>query len=117
MAHGFKQEGNAIDFYNGTGSTISRLTVTEIGTKWGVVPYDVPDGSRGVYLTNGIFELPASLTGNVAAWAPLYWDGSALTDNPTGNIVGLAVPMEGKSIDAADAAGDSSSTTARVWIR
>lgn len=70
---------HAINFTNGTGSTIAAGSVVDLGSLgWGVVYSDIADGDTGVAWNRGWFEL-TKVTGASSGFAQgetVFWDAS-----------------------------------------
>lgn len=77
MAKTYIQDGDVINYQNGTGSAIASGAIVKIGALVGIALVDIANGATGSVMLEGVFKV-AKATG--AAWAQgdqLYWDATA----------------------------------------
>lgn len=112
MASNFVQDGNVIDWVNGTGSAVAAGAVIAMGNILGVALVDIADAATGAVSINGVFTVPKVTAAVIAQGDSLVWDVSAVKfDN------NAATPASG-DISGAPAvafeAGTSAMTTLKV---
>lgn len=95
------QNGNVIDWVNGTGGAITSNTVVKMGNILGVALVDIADGATGSVALRGVFTVPKVTAAVIAQGESLTWDVSAgkFDDNAavpaTGDVTGApAVAFE-----------------------
>lgn len=107
----FVQDGERLDFTNGTGANIAYndvVTVATVTDKIFIAAEDILDGATGTVHTVGVFELPADNTQAFIFGEQLYWDATnkKLTRTATSNTkAGYAAALKTQT-----------STTGRVKI-
>ena len=107
MATNYVQEGDVINWTNGTGSAVVSGQVVAIGQIIGVALVDIADGAAGSVAIEGVFSVPKVSAAVIAAGESLVWDVSAgkfddnLATPATGDISGppaVAVEAAGNTI-------------------
>ena len=94
MAKNYVQEGDVINWTNGTGSAVDAGAVVVIGQTLGVALVGIAAGAVGAVALEGVFTLPKVSGAVIAAGESLVWDVSAgkFDDNAatpaTGDISG-----------------------------
>lgn len=81
----FYQKGNALDFANETGAKIEANTVLVRGGRVVIVGTELAAGEKGSVITEGVFELPKSVSSEIAEGAAVYFDGTGITTVASGN--------------------------------
>lgn len=118
MAKNFVQNGDVLDWTNGTGSDVSSGDPVVMGSAGdatiGVALVDIADGASGaVQIANGVFTLPKVTAAVFKQGESLMWDVSTskFDDNQatpaTGDVTGAVVA-------AAD--GENGDTTCQVRL-
>lgn len=74
------QRGEALDYRNETDTLIPAGTVLVIGSRVGVAGGDILPGEIGSVHMTGVYKIVKSGTSAIAMGAPLYFDGSGMTD-------------------------------------
>jgi predicted RecA/RadA family phage recombinase len=87
MAKTYIQDGDVINYQNGTGSAIASGATVKIGSLIGIALVDIANGATGAVMLEGVFKVTKA-TG--AAWVQgdqLYWDAtnSNFTKTATSN--------------------------------
>lgn len=114
MADNFVQDGNVIDWVNGTGVAVAAGDVVAMGNILGVALVDIAIAGTGAVAVRGVFTVPKVTAAVIAQGDSLVWDVSAVKfdDNAatpaTGDISGAAA--------VAYEAGTSSMTTLKVMF-
>lgn len=114
MATNYVQDGDTIDYTNGTGSYISSGDIVVIGGTLGVALVDIANGESGTVGVKGVYTVPKVSAAVFSQGASLTYDvsASAFDDNAatpaTGDITGPAA--------RAHAAGANGETTAEVYF-
>lgn len=114
MATNFVQDGDVINWTNGTGSAVVAGQVVAIGQILAVALVAIAAGATGSVKTRGVFTVPKVTDAVIAAGESLTWDASAakFDDNAatpaSGDITGAAAY-------AVEAAGNGA-TTLKVML-
>ncbi|EBW9943341.1 hypothetical protein DQS39_24600 [Salmonella enterica subsp. enterica serovar Give] len=58
MSKNFVQDGNNVEWVNGTGKTVASGALVAQDNLVGVAHADIPDGDAGILHTTGVFSLP-----------------------------------------------------------
>jgi predicted RecA/RadA family phage recombinase len=98
------QEGEVLDFVNGSGSDIAYKEVVVLSSGIAVAGESIANGATGSLRVCGVFEIAAIATAAFAVGDKLFWDASAgkLTNVSSGNTpAGYCV--EAKASDGATA--------------
>lgn len=109
MATNYVQDGNVINWTNGTGSAVVSGQVVAIGNLLAVALVAIAAGATGSVQTRGVFTVPKVTAAVIAAGESLTWDVSAgkfddnLATPATGDITGAAAY-------AVEAAGSTATT-------
>jgi predicted RecA/RadA family phage recombinase len=101
MAQNIIQDGDIIDFVNGTGATVTSGSGVLIGVRLGVALLDIANGATGACAVSKVAELPKLSTDVVAQGAALYWDNTnkRLTTTASGNtLAGYAFKAAGNGV-------------------
>lgn len=77
MANNFVQDGDVINWTNGTGSAVAAGQVVAIGQILAVALVAIAAGATGSVKTRGVFTVPKVSTAVIAAGESLLWDVSA----------------------------------------
>ena len=94
MANNAVQDGDVIDWTNGTGSAVSAGDVVKIGQILGVALVDIASAATGSVAIRGVFTVPKVTGAVIAQGEALTWDVSAgkFDDNAatpaTGDVTG-----------------------------
>lgn len=110
MATNFVQQGESLEWTNGTGSAVSSGDVVVAGAQVGVAAVDIADSATGTVYMTGIFTVPKVSAAVIAQGEMVAWDvsASAFDDSAmtpaTGDITGACT--------AWSAAGDGVTTVA-----
>lgn len=117
MATNFVEQGDSLNWTNGTGAEVVSGQVVAIGNILGVAAVTIANGATGTVYTCGVFTVPKAAgasTHDFAQGAAVYWDASegkfektGTGTLATGDISGAAVAWE---------AAVSTATTAKVKI-
>lgn len=76
----YVQDGNSVDFVNGTGSAIASGEPVKVTDFVGVANGDIADTAGGTLLTSGVFILPKVSAGAIAQGKKVYLEaGGAIT--------------------------------------
>lgn len=101
MANNAVQDGDVIDWTNGTGSAVSSGDVVKVGQILGVALTDIASAATGSVAIRGVFTVPKVTGAVIAQGESLVWDVSAgkFDDNAatpaTGDVSGApAVAFE-----------------------
>lgn len=107
------QEGNVIEYTNGTGSDISSGDVVPIGKFCGVAVVDIPNGATGAVSIEGVFDLTKKTSTDTMAVGDAigYDSGVVKVAGSVGVTIGKDV-MVGYAIQASS----SASSTVRVKL-
>lgn len=107
------QDGNVIEYTNGTGAKILSGAVVVIGKFCGVAVTDIDNGATGAVAVEGVFDLPKKTTGDTVAVgdALAYDSGVVKVAGSTGVTIGKDV-IVGYAIQASS----SASTTVRAKL-
>lgn len=77
MATNFVQEGNVIDWYNGTGSDVDSGALVQVGFRgMGVALGDIASTATGSVMIDGVFDLALDASDTTTIGAPAWWDGA-----------------------------------------
>lgn len=74
------QRGEALDYKNTTDTKIEANTIIPFGGHVGVAGTDILPGETGSLHVAGVFEMPKASEGAVEMGAPVYFDGTGITD-------------------------------------
>ena len=108
MATNFVQEGNVLNWYNGTGNAVVSGQVVQVGQRGlGVALVDIASAATGSVMVDGVFELAKDTADALTVGAPVWWDGTKCY-----NDVGLGRWYIGTAAEAAGA----TDTTAPVKL-
>jgi len=94
MAQNFIQEGDHLEFTNGTGGTISAGSPVIVGKIVGVALGTVANGAKGQIKTTGVFLLTKKAALAVSAGDVVFWDstpGEVTKTDADGIFIGYAV--------------------------
>ncbi|WP_202301538.1 DUF2190 family protein [Dryocola clanedunensis] len=78
MATNYYQDGNTMDWTNGTGADILSGQAVAVGNITGVAHDDIPAGEAGVLHMTGVFVLPKVADETWQRGAKLYLDDAGL---------------------------------------
>lgn len=102
MAHAtYIQRGAVLDYVNSTNATIEAGTIVSLTTRCGVAAADIPAGTTGAVMVEGVFELPKA-TGAITLGAACYY---VAADGKVGTTASSNIPC-GYCVEAA-ASGDA----------
>jgi predicted RecA/RadA family phage recombinase len=90
----FIQEGEHLEFTNGTGSTIKSGSPVFVGKIVGVALGDVANGAKGQMRTEGVFEFAKKASLAISAGDVVFWDstpGEVTKTDADGVFIGYAV--------------------------
>jgi predicted RecA/RadA family phage recombinase len=77
MATNFVQEGNVIQWTNGTGSAVASGDVVQVGLRgMGVALVDIASTASGSVMIDGVFDLALDASDTTAIGGAAYWDAS-----------------------------------------
>lgn len=81
------QQGNVLKYANNGTSEVLSGQLLKIGELFGVASVDIPVGGSGAVVLAGVYEIPCTLTADVAQGAKLYFKESdgTVTDTAEGN--------------------------------
>lgn len=98
----FYQDGDRLDYVNGSGAKIEAGEVVPMISRIGVALVDITDGEKGAVKTEGVFEIAAATGVAFAVGDNLYWDdtNSNLTNVATDNIPAGFAAYEKASAEA-----------------
>lgn len=107
------QDGNVIEYTNGTGAKILSGAVVVIGKFCGVAVTDIENGATGAVAVEGVFDLPKKTSTDTMAVgdALSYNSGVVKVAGSTGVTIGKDV-IVGYAIQASS----SASTTVRAKL-
>ncbi|MBR2256549.1 MAG: DUF2190 family protein [Blautia sp.] len=74
------QQGESLDYNNGSGAKIDANTILELGDVIGIAGTDIEDGETGSIHVKGVFELP-KITGAINQGQKVYWYKSSVDAN------------------------------------
>lgn len=98
----FQEDGNVINWTNGTGAAVTAGTMVKVGSRVGVCAVDIANGATGAVALSGVFNsIPKLSTDVVAVGAVLYWDDTnkRLTLTATSNtLAGFAYAAAGNGV-------------------
>ncbi|WP_086932202.1 DUF2190 family protein [Agarilytica rhodophyticola] len=103
----FVQNGDVLTFT--ANGAVSSGGVVQLGDNvFGVSQTSVLDGEEGEAVIEGVFILPkgTGVGSAIAQWASVYWDGTAVVDEPTAN----------SKMGVATLAADDAATTVNVKL-
>lgn len=83
MKNGIRS-GQTMTWTNGTAADVKSGDVVVVGSLVGVAVADIAVGETGELGLTGVKSLPKAGVA-LAQGAVVYWDGAAVTDDPTGN--------------------------------
>jgi predicted RecA/RadA family phage recombinase len=108
MATNFVQEGNVLDWYNGTGNAVVSGAVVQVGFRGlGVALTDIASTATGSVMVDGVFELPKDTADALLIGGQVWWDGTKCYNDVAANRWFIG--------NAAEAAGQTD-TTCRVKL-
>lgn len=81
------QNGEVIDYINGTENAIEANTVVVVGKKIGVAGAPILPGATGVLHMVGVFKMAKVSTEAIEAGTIVYFTGEAITATETGNTL------------------------------
>jgi predicted RecA/RadA family phage recombinase len=81
----FVYKGDNLDFVNGTGSDIAAGDVIKLQSRIGIAGTDIPDGTKGSVVMEGVFKLPKKDADAVAMGTAVYWSDDGITIASEGN--------------------------------
>lgn len=81
------QRGESLDFVNETSATIEANTIIELSGRIGVAGTEIKPGKKGSVHVEGVFEIEKTGTSAIAMGAPVYFDGTGITDVATSNTL------------------------------
>lgn len=116
MAKNYVQDGEVLDYTNGTGSAISAGSVVVMGAAGdatiGVALVDIADGEAGAVQIDGVFTVPKTSAAVFKQGESLMWDVSTgkFDDNQ-------ATPATGDVTGAVIAAADGANTETTCQVR
>lgn len=91
------QNGETIDYVNGTKETIEANTVVVIGKKVGVAGAPILPGTIGELHMVGVFKMTKVAAEAIEAGTTVYFTGEAITATEAGNtIAGYTVKAAGE---------------------
>lgn len=104
------EQGETLNFTNGSGDTITSGSVVVIGEQIGIAKNDVANGDVGVLCMEGVFTVPKVTAAVIGQGESVIWDSSVgkfddnLATPATGDVSGACTAWE--------AAGASATTIA-----
>ena len=105
-------DGNVIEYTNGTGSKINSGAVVVIGKFCGVAVADIENGATGAVAIEGVFDLPKKTTTDTMAVGDAIKNDSGLV-----KVAGSAGLTIGKDVIVGYAVQASSSATETVRVK
>lgn len=106
-----KQEGNSLEYKNGSGSTITSGTLIALAARCAVAVADISAGKTGTIELEGVYECPKATGVAFSFGDVLYRDATtgALNKTASGNVkAGICADVDGKL---------SADTVARVLLQ
>lgn len=85
------QDGNVIDWENGTGADVAVGDVIDLTSRIGVALTDIANTETGAVDLEGVYEIVATTATQFVVGDAVYWDGTALTKTNTDTPAGTAV--------------------------
>lgn len=77
MATNFVQEGNVLNWYNGTGNAVVSGQVVQVGQRGlGVALGAIASAATGSVMVDGVFELAKDTADALTVGASVWWDGA-----------------------------------------
>jgi predicted RecA/RadA family phage recombinase len=77
MANSFVQEGNVLNWYNGTGNAVVSGAVVQVGFRGlGVALTDIASTATGSVMVDGVFSLPKDTADALLIGGQVWWDGT-----------------------------------------
>ena len=102
MSSGFKYEGVNIPYTNPSSSVaIAYGSVVDLDTRIAIAAATIAASAAGNLVTEGVFEIAAINTAAFTVGESLYWNGTALTNDGTGNLTPAGWCVETKAETAA----------------
>lgn len=101
----FVQEGDRLQFTNGTGATLTSGSMALVSKRVGVAVADIANAAVGILAMEGVFTIPKLSTDVVAQGDLLYWDNTnkRLTTTASGNTqAGYAQAAAGNGVATVD---------------
>lgn len=94
------QNGEAIEFTNGTGGSLSAGSMAAVGPVVGVVHEDTANSAVGVIKISGIYDLDKADAASITVGDKVVWDASTNSvqangfTTATGDVTDFGVAME-----------------------
>lgn len=81
------QRGESLDYVNSGNATIEANTIIALSGRIGVAGTDIEPGQKGSLHVTGVYEIAKTGTSEIAMGAPVYFDGTGITDTASGNTL------------------------------
>lgn len=95
------QNGESLDYLNNTTATIEANSILVLGgARIGVAGTDIAPNETGSVHVVGVFEIEKTGAAAIAQGAPVYFDGTGITNTASGNT------LAGYAAQAAEAGDD-----------
>jgi predicted RecA/RadA family phage recombinase len=98
MANSFVQEGNVLNWYNGTGNAVASGAIVQVGFRGlGVALTDIASTATGSVMVDGVFELAKDTGDALLIGGQVWWDGTKCYNDVAANrwFIGTAAEAAG----------------------
>lgn len=81
------QRGESLDYKNETTAVIEANTIIALNGRIGVAGTAIEPGETGSLHVTGVYEIEKTGTAAIEMGAPVYFDGTGITDTADGNTL------------------------------
>lgn len=84
------QRGESLDYVNSGTAVIEANTIIDLGTRIGVAGTSINPNEKGSVHVTGVYQITKSGTEAIAMGAPVYFDGTGITNTEGSTPAGYA---------------------------